>query len=123
MPQTQVVFYRDTVGRIPVREWLRALKASDARAHAKCEVRIRRLAELGHELRRPEAAYLRDGIHELRAQKAHVNYRILYFFHGPVVVLGHALTKEDSVPEADIQRAVERKAKLQRNPISHMHED
>ena len=28
-------------------------------------VRIRRLAELGHELRRPEADLLRDDIHEL----------------------------------------------------------
>jgi DNA-binding XRE family transcriptional regulator len=48
--------------------------------YAKCAVRIRRLADLGHELRRPEADLLRDGICELRARLGTVNYRILYFF-------------------------------------------
>jgi len=33
---------------------------------AKAPVRIERLAEMGHELRRPEADYLRENIYELR---------------------------------------------------------
>jgi hypothetical protein len=32
----------------------------------KCTVRIERPQEMGHELRRPEADFLRDGIYELR---------------------------------------------------------
>lgn len=64
------------------------------RGFAKCIVRIQRLAQLGHELRRPEADLLRDEIYELRAKHGHVQYRILYFFHGrETAVLAHALTK------------------------------
>ena len=124
VPKTQVVFFQDADGRAPVREWLRELRRSDAHAHAKCVARVERLAELGHELRRPEADYLRDGIYELRARKGHVNYRILYFFHGrQVVVLAHALTKEDAVPAPDIQRAVTRKSLVEKDPKTHIHED
>jgi phage-related protein len=69
-----------------------------------------RLAECGHELRRPLADFLREGIHELRIRKGRVNYRILYFFHGRnVAILAHALTKEDEVPKADIERSIRRK--------------
>jgi hypothetical protein len=51
------------------------------KAQDKCRVRIERLKELGHELRRPEADLLRDGIHELRVNLQGINYRMLYFFH------------------------------------------
>ena len=47
----------------------------------KVVVRLDRLRELGHELRRPEADFLRDGIYELRTASRGVNYRVLYFFH------------------------------------------
>ena len=123
MPRTQVVFYQEAVGRAPVREWLRELRKVDARAHARCMARIEHLAEWGHELRRPAAGFLRDGVHELRIRKGHVNYRILYFFHGrDVAVLGHALTKEGVVPDADIQRALMRKLRLEKDPEAHIHE-
>jgi hypothetical protein len=45
-------------------------------------VRIERLRDLGHELRRPEADYLRDGIYELRVGLGSVNHRMLYSFTG-----------------------------------------
>lgn len=63
-----------------------------------------RLSWLGHELRRPESDYLRDGIYELRASFQGVHYRILYFFHGTVAaVLSHWLAKEQAVPAIEIQ--------------------
>lgn len=62
MPATQVVFYKEVDGTVPVLEWLRTLRRENRRAFAKCVARIRRLAELGHELRRPEADLLRDAI-------------------------------------------------------------
>ena len=124
MPLTQVVFFQDADGHVPVREWLRDLQRSDAKAYAKCVVRVEQLAAQGHELRRPAADFLRDGIYELRAKKGHVNYRILYFFHGrQVVVLAHALTKEDAIPVIDIQRALARKAQLEKAPRQHIYED
>jgi phage-related protein len=97
---------------------------SSGRAHAKRLVRIERLAEVGHELRRPEADFLRNGIHELRARRGSVNFRILYFFHGRNVAdLAHALTKEDEVPEADIDRALERKRLFEANPNRYVLEE
>jgi putative component of toxin-antitoxin plasmid stabilization module len=79
---------------------------------------------LGHELRRPEADYLRDGIYELRIKRGHVNYRILYFFHGNVAaVLSHGLVKERTVPSKEINKAIQRKQKFEQNPERHSWEE
>jgi phage-related protein len=124
VPRTEVFFYQDESGRAPVVEWLSELRRGDRRAYAKCVVRIQRLAEVGHELRRPESDYLRDGIYELRARQGHVNYRILYFFHGRnVAILVHALTKEEEIPEADIERALRRKDAFEQDPVRHTYEE
>ena len=56
-------------------------------------VRSERLREMGHELRRPEADFLRDGIHELRLSFQMVQYRMLYFFFQGRAVVTHGLTK------------------------------
>jgi len=49
-----------------------------------------------------------------------VNYRILYFFHGAALtVLAHAITKEDEVPEVDIERAIRRKKAFTADPEYH----
>ncbi len=74
----------------------------------------------GHELRRPEADYLRDEIHELRVRLGSVNCRLLYFFHGRTVsVVAHGLTKEDIVPASAIKKAIARKAAFTANPAAH----
>jgi phage-related protein len=123
MPKTQVIFYQEQYGEAPVLEWLLELKKTNAKAWANCRVRIEQLAELGHELRRPAADFLRDGIYELRAKQGHVQYRILYFFHGRnVAILAHSLTKEDEVPEIDIERAITRKEQFVSNPKEHTYE-
>jgi hypothetical protein len=54
MPRTDIVLYKDNDGSVPVRDWLEALQNNNRRAFAKCVARIERLAELGHEMRRPE---------------------------------------------------------------------
>jgi phage-related protein len=77
---------------VPVLKWLDRLPL---KVQDKCRVRIERLRDLGHELRRPEADYLRDGIYELRVGFTGMNYRILYFFYGQIAaVLSHGLVKE-----------------------------
>jgi len=76
MPRISVVFYQEDAQTVPVLDWLDGLRA---KAQDKCRVRIERLRDLGHELRRPEADYLRDGIYELRVGLQGVNYRMLYF--------------------------------------------
>jgi phage-related protein len=120
MPQTTIVFYKEADGEVPVLDWLRALHRRDRRAYAACIARMQRLAAMGHELRRPEADYLRDGIYELRVRRGRVQYRILYFFHGQrLAVLAHALTKEGQVPPADIERAIRRKDAFAPDPETH----
>ena len=113
-----------TRGRAPLLAWLEKLRQESPKAYAKCVVRIQRLAAEGHELRRPEADSLRDGIYELRARSGNVNYRLLYFFHGQnVAVLAHGLTKEAEVPDADIERALLRKKHFENDPDKHTHEE
>lgn len=120
MPQTDVYFYQEAKGDVPVLGWLRELESKDQRAAEKCQAAIERLAALGHELRRPQADLLRDGVYELRVRVGRVNYRVLYFFHGRgVALLAHSLTKERAVPKADIERAVERKQRFEADPQAH----
>lgn len=120
MPETEVIYYCADDGSAPVLEWLAKIDRRDRKAVAKCAARIEVLGELGHELRRPMADYLRDGIYELRVRAGNVNYRILYFFHGQnVVVLAHGLTKEKAVSDIDIERAFSRKAFFEHDPDRH----
>src|SRR6185503_5288524 len=117
MPKAKVIFYKEDDGSVPILEWLDSLQE---RALDKCTVRIERLAKLGHELRRPEADLLRDGIYELRIALQHVNYRILYFFHGGIAaVISHGITKQDRVPAKEIERAIHRKRKFEADPERH----
>ena len=119
MPKTKVVFYKEADGSVPMLEWFDSLQP---RALDKCTVRIERLEEMGHELRRPEADFLRDGIYELRVGLQHVNYRMLYFFHErTIAVISHGLVKEDAVPPKEIEKAIERKRKFGQNPKAHTH--
>ncbi len=115
MPKTQIIFYKDDNGDIPVLQWLQALLKQDRKGYANCIARIEQLAASGYELRRPAADYLRDGIYELRAKHVNVQYRILYFFYGQnVAILAHAMVKSDSeVPDVDIERAIRRKMLLE----------
>ena len=116
MPKTEIIFFANQKGISPLTNWLAELpnKVLD-----KFTVRIERLEELGHELRRPEADFLRDGIYELRVRYQNVNYRILYFFHGQTAVLHHGLTKEDIVPSIDIDRAIAAKELFAKHPHKH----
>jgi hypothetical protein len=118
------VFFQEAPGNAPVVDWLRELRRREKKVYAKCVAAIERLAALGHELRRPLADHLRDGIYELRPKSGHVNYRILYFFHGRhVAVLANGLTKEREVPSAEIDRVIGRQRMFERNPNGHTYEE
>ena len=94
------------------------------KVQAKCLLRVERLREMGHELRRPEADLLRDGIYELRVNLQGIHYRILYFFHGSVAaVVAHGIVKERAVPPMEIERAIARKRRFEANPAKHRHEE
>ena len=114
----QVVFYKDEKGKVPVLEWIcrQRSKVTD-----KCAANIVRLAELGHELRRPEADYLRNGVHELRIVHTGQQYRILYFFFDrKAVVLAHSfLKKTKEIADSDIELALKRKMTYESAPAAH----
>lgn len=121
MPRTRVVFYRDAQGRVPVLEWLDTLPEH---VQDKCVVKIERLRELGHELRRPEADLLRNGIYELRIGREGTNYRILYFFQGRIAaILAHGLVKDREVPDKDIRLALKRKLVFEQDPNGHTYRE
>ncbi len=121
MPKTAVVLYCEDDGSCPFLEWFDGLPV---KAQDKCQVRLERLRELGHELRRPEADLLRDGIYELRASLQGINYRILYFFHGTVAaIVSHGIVKERAVPPKEIDLAMERKKRFAANPAKHRYKE
>jgi phage-related protein len=117
MSRVPVLIYREEDGSAPFLDWFEKLPE---KAQDKCRVRLERLATLGHELRRPEADVLRDGIYELRVRLRTTNYRILYFFHGrTAAVLSHGVIKEDRVPANEIDRAINRKYQFNGHPARH----
>lgn len=119
MPNTQLHYYEEE-GEVPVYKWFQELRRKDKKALANCLAKVRLLSMEGHELRRPHADYLRDGIYELRAKRGRVQYRILYFFYGQnAALLTHALTKEKKVPAADIDSAIKRKKQYEKEPEKH----
>src|SRR5882672_5369411 len=92
----------------------------DRRASEKCLAQIGLLRSAGHELRRPIADYLRDGVYELRVRAGRSQHRILYFFHGRnLAVLVHGLTKEKKVPPTEVERAIGRMKLFKENPALH----
>lgn len=125
MPITKVVFYQDAPGKAPVVRWLERLRKVDPKAWANCRVRIEQLVLRGHELRRPAADHLRDGIYELRAKHFKVQYRILYFFDGKnVAILAHSIIKKgNEVGDHEIELAISRKDRFKAEPELHTYEE
>ncbi|MDY0166185.1 MAG: type II toxin-antitoxin system RelE/ParE family toxin [Thermoguttaceae bacterium] len=120
MPKTDVVFFADDNGSAPLLDWL---DNQERKVQDKCLVWIERLEEHGHELRRPAADYLRDGIYELRVRHRSVNYRMLYFFHNQMAVVSHGLTKENIVPDRDIDLALSRSMQFKHDPERHTYKE
>src|ERR1700676_1744061 len=121
MPCTKIFLYQGVDGTAPFLKWYDALPR---KSQDKCRVKLERLRDLGHELRRPEADYLRDGIYELRVRLQRVNYRLLYFFHGnAAAVVSHGIVKERRVPPKEIDVAIRRKEAFVKAPLSHTHEE
>ena len=121
MPETRVVFYKDDDGSVPLLEWLGTL---EEKAVAKAVAVIELLRQQGHELRRPHADFLRDGIYEVRARQGKVRPRMFYFFHNEVAVLPHGIKKQGAkVPPKEIDRAIRFRERYQPDPAGHTHEE
>ena len=121
MSNTKVVIYQEDAKTVPFLDWFNTLPA---KAQDKCRIKIERLRDLGHKLRRPETDLLHDGIYELRIGLQGINYRILYFFHGRArAVLSHGLIKERIIPKQEIARAITRKTRFENDPGEHTYQE
>ncbi|MCX5784404.1 MAG: type II toxin-antitoxin system RelE/ParE family toxin [Elusimicrobia bacterium] len=103
-----IFYFSDERGRCPVMEFIHSLPPDE---QAKVYSYIRELRIQGHNLRRPMADYVTQGLYELRP-KAN---RIFYFFYlKESAVFVHAIRKKtDKLPERDIRLALKRKANMQ----------
>lgn len=120
MPRTEVLLYQEQDGTVPVLDWLKELQRKNRPAFEKCLFLLELLEEFGHELRRPRADLLRDGVYERRTEVRNVSYRLLYGFVGKnIAVIAHALTKQAKVPDRDIDLAANRLALVRQSPQKH----
>ena len=117
MPRTELITYKETNGDVPLLRWLGTLSH---KVRYKWEARFELLEQSGYDLRRPICDILRDGIYELRLRKGKIQYRVLYAFVGQnIVLLSHGCSKEDKVPETEIDKAIVNREKYLANPSIH----
>lgn len=117
MAGAKVVIYQEQERQVPLLKWLDKLPS---KVREKCIVKVERLAECGHELRRPLCDILQDDIYELRIKHGRTNYRILYAFVGrSIVLLSHGCTKEKRVPNIEINRAIRNRDKYLQDRKAH----
>ena len=117
MPKTEVNVYQDKDGKVPLWDWMDSLprKIVD-----KFTQRFTLLESMGNELRRPVAAFLRDGIYEIRVDRGRVHYRVLYGFVGKnIVLLSHGCTKKKEVPSKEIDLAIDNLNEYKEDPKAH----
>lgn len=119
MPVTPVVFFQFAEGEVPALESIRVWRRRDPRIAAKALDRIRILGELGHEMRRPLADHLRDGVYELRTSFGHVHYRLLYFFSNQKAVLACGIVKEGEVPDAALEMSIRYRSMYEKDADRH----
>jgi len=97
----------DEKGGNPVREFIESLPDKE---QAKVAAYVSELKIQGHNLRRPLADYLGDGIYELRPKDNRIFY---FFFLKDHVILVHAIRKKTSkIPKEDLALCLRRKTEV-----------
>lgn len=113
----ELCFFREEDGSVPMVIWL---DSQSGFTRKKCRALLSLLQEFGHQLRRPHADYLRDGVYELRFSAGAVNHRVLYGFAGQkIVVATHVIQKERKVPNKEIDLAKGRLERFRNRPSKH----
>ncbi len=99
-----ISFFIDERGSNPVKEFIDKLPLKE---QAKITAYFDELKKQGHNLRRPMADYLGEGIYELRPR----DNRVFYFFYlRENAVLLHAIRKKtDKIPSEDMNICIKRK--------------
>ncbi len=103
-----IYYFVDERGHKPVEKFIRSLPVKE---RAKVFAYIMELKNQGHNLRRPIADYLGNGIYELRPKSNRIFY---FFFLKDSAVLVHAMRKKtDKIPEEDLRLCLKRKAQVE----------
>jgi len=99
-----ICFFIDKRGRAPVKEFIEELTQDE---QTKALAYIEELKRQGHNLRRPIADYVKDGVYELRPK---ANRLFFFFFLRENAVLVHAIKKKtDKIPENEVKVCIRRK--------------
>ena len=103
-----IYFYVDDRGQRPVRDFIDSLPLRDqAKVLAYCD----ELKKQGHNLRRPMADYLGEGIYELRPKDNRIFY---FFFLKDSAVLLHSLRKKtDKIRSGDLNLCLKRRQEVE----------
>jgi phage-related protein len=103
-----IYFYVDERGHKPVKEFIDSLPLRD---QAKVLAYLDELKKQGHNLRRPMADYLGEGIYELRPKDNRIFY---FFFLKDSAVLLHTLRKKtDKIPSGDLDLCLKRRKQVE----------
>ena len=103
-----VYFFLDERGRNPVKEFINALPLKE---QAKVLAYVEELKKQGHNLRRPMADYLGEGIYELRPRDNRIFY---FFFLKNNAVLLHAIRKKtDKILPGDFELCLKRRKQVE----------
>ena len=106
----EVVFYRTTSGREPVREWLQSLPREDRR---RIGIDLKTV-QFGWPLGMPLVRKLESGIWEVRSSLDRRIARVLFTTVGETMILLHGFIKKSQrTPVGDIELARSRKAELE----------
>lgn len=99
-----ICFFIDERGDNPVKEFIGKLPLKD---QAKIKAYLDELQKQGHNMRRPMADYLGEGVYELRPGDNRIFY---FFFLRKNAVLLHAIRKKtDKIPLEDLSLCLKRK--------------
>ena len=106
---SDLYYFIDERGNNPVKEFIDSLPSKE---QTKVLAYMVELLHCGHQLRRPMADYLGEGIYELRPK----NNRIFYFFfmRRNSAVMVHAMKKKtNKIPEEDLRLCLKRKNQVE----------
>ena len=100
----KVLYYKTTKGDSLVEDYINSRSVNN---RLKFATIIEYLEEVGINIERPLADYLKDGIYELRVKLSGDETRTLYFFcFETYIILTHTFIKRtDKVPESEIKKA------------------
>ena len=98
-------YIRDN-GRCPCQDFLDQLNVASELPYVTRA--INQLMEHGFNLKRPQAAYLRDDIYELRIKTINRQIRILYFFfeRRKIILTNGLIKKSERTAETEIEKAI-----------------